>query len=339
MQTTNKPAKLFITGATGYIGGTVLNQLLHSSHQGKWDITVLTRSQDTITKFKELGVTPLIGSLEDSEILTKAASEADVVLHFADADHLSAVQALVKGCNTSTGEKRKLFIHVSGTGILIEDARGEYASDKVYSDLDSAAIHAIPLEQIHRNVDNYIFENSTNFDSIIVAPPTVYGLGSGPFRRLSMQVPRLIQCHIQYGRAATLGKGLNLWNNVHVEDLADFFVLLLQKALEGKASTGKEGIYFCESGEHQQKDVVAKIGAALYKHKAISQPEVVQFTAEEVDKFGGGLYGWLGIASNSRCKAERARALGWKPSGTRGTILDSIESEVEFILAQKKQEK
>ena len=109
------------------------------------------------------------------------------------------------------------------------------------------AIHAIPLTQIHRNVDTYIFDNSTNFDSIIVAPPTIYGLGTGPFNRLSQQVLGLIQGHIHYGRAATLGKGLNVWNNVHVEDFANVFVLLLQKALEGKASTGKEGFYFCES--------------------------------------------------------------------------------------------
>lgn len=48
-----------------------------------------------------------------------------------------------------------------------------------------------------------------------------------------------------------MGKGRNIWNNVHVEDLADFYVLLLEKAIAGEASSGKEGgWYFAENGEH-----------------------------------------------------------------------------------------
>lgn len=339
MQTTDTaPLKIFLTGATGYIGGTVLDKLLHSSHKGKWDITVLTRSQDTVPKFKELGVTPLIGGLDDAETLTKAATEADVVLQLADSDHLPATKALVEGCNrNSSNGRRKIFIQCSGTGILVDDAHGDYASEKIYNDLDMESIHAIPLTQMHRDVDTYIFENSQNFDSIIVAPPTIHGIGTGPFRRISQQIPRLISTYIKFGQAATLGKGLNIWNNVHVEDLGDFFVLLLQKALEGKASTGKEGFYFCENGEHQLKDIAAKIGTELYKHKVIKSPDVVQFTPEEVLQYLGELFGWVAIASNSRCKSDRARALGWK--ATRGTVFDSIEKEVEVILNEQKTSK
>lgn len=331
----DKPIKIFITGATGYIGGTVLDKLLHASHQGKWEITALTRSESTIPKFKEIGVTPLIGGLDDTEILTKAASEADVVLHLADADHLPSAKALVQALNSSsTGGRRKIYIHCSGTGILIDEARGEYASDKIYNDQDIESIHAIPITQLHRDVDTYIFENSQNFDSIIVAPPTIHGIGTGPFKRISQQIPKLISTYIKYGKAATLGKGLNVWNNVHVEDLGDFFALLLQKALEGKASVGKEGFYFCESGEHQLKDVVAKVGEVLYKRKLISQAEPVQWTTEEVNEHLGQ-YGWLAIASNSRCKSDRARALGWKPTGTRGSVFDSIEAEVDYVLNEQ----
>lgn len=226
MQTTNTtPLKIFLTGATGYIGGTVLEKLLHSSHKGKWDITVLTRSEDTVSKFKELGVTPLLGSLDDTEILIKAASESDVVLHLAHADHLTAVKAFIEGFNkSSTNEKRKIYIHCSGTGMLVDDSHGEFTSEKIYNDLDMDTIHAIPLSQYHRDVDTFIFENSPNFDSIIVSPPTIHGIGTGPFHRISQQIPRMIRTAIKFGRAATIGKGLNIWNFVHVEDLADLFV-------------------------------------------------------------------------------------------------------------------
>jgi len=332
MDTTKQPIKIFVTGATGYIGGSVLTRLLEPSQAGKWDITVLTRSESTFSKFKELGVTPLLGTLDDAGLMIKAASEADVVMHLADADHLPGVQALIKGC--SSGGKRRIYIHNSGTAELADDSKGDYTSDKVVNDLDLETIHSFPLTQPHRDVDSYIFDNCQGFESIIVCPPTIYGLGTGPFKHLSVQIPMLIKAYIKYGYAATIGKGLNVWNNVHIEDLADFYLLLLEKALSGKASTGREGWYFCESGENYLKDVVAEIGKSLYDYKLIQQAEPVQFKPEEVDKYLGS-YGWQGIASNSRCKADRARALGWKPSGTRGTIFDNIKAEVQAVLNQE----
>lgn len=280
MASPNEKVKIFLTGATGYIGGTVFSKLLET---GEWDITVLTRSENTLQKFRELGVTPLLGSLDDADLLTKAAVDADVTMHLADADHLPAVKALIKGL--SAGGKRRIFINCSGTGEISDDARGEFSSDKIYSDLDIETIHTIPATQAHRHVDSYIFDNNQGFESIIVAPPTVYGLGTGPFNRLSVQVPSLIRRYLKQGYAAVVGQGLNIWSQIHVEDLAEFFVFILQKALEGKAATGREGWYFCENGEEYYfKDLYGKIGDALYTRKLIDQAEPsVQFKPEEVE--------------------------------------------------------
>ena len=264
--TSNDKPRLFILGATGYIGGTFLTKLLSSPDVSSWNITVLTRSKDSILIFKDLGLTPLLGSLDDAEALTKASSDADVVLNFADADHLAAAKSIVAGL--SVGGKRRILIHTSGTGALIDEAKGEYASDKIYNDLDIESIHSIPVTQPHRNVDDYIFKNSEGFESIIVAPPLIYGQGKGLFNKNSIQIPLLIRGFLKSGYAATIGKGNNIWNNVHVEDLADFYLLLLQKAWEGKAGTGRDGWYFVESGEHIWKDVVIEIGKQLYKHES-----------------------------------------------------------------------
>ena len=63
----------------------------------------------------------------------------------------------------------------------------------------------------------------------------------------------------------------------------------------------------------------------------------MKFTTEEVDKYLG-ILGWVGVATNSRSSADRARALGWRSSGTKGTVIDSIEGQVEIILALEKAE-
>jgi len=72
--------KFFLTGATGYIGGTVLDRFLRHPSASSWSFTALVRSKEKAAKLKEAGVTPILGSLADLDLLEKAASEADVVI-------------------------------------------------------------------------------------------------------------------------------------------------------------------------------------------------------------------------------------------------------------------
>ena len=219
--------------------------------------------------------------------------------------------------------------------MLVDDSRGDVTGEQVYSDFDIETIRAIPVNKPHKDVDNFVLDNYQGFESITLCPPTIYGIGLGHFQRHSNQIPRLIRTYVKHGSVATVGKGVNIWNNIHVEDLADFYLFVLEKALEGKAQTGKDGWYFVETGEHYLKDVVAEIGKQLFKHKAIKQEEVTQFTPEEVEKYLGPA-GWVFIGSNSRSRADRAKTLGWKPSGKKGTVIDSIAEEVETLLAEEK---
>jgi uncharacterized protein YbjT (DUF2867 family) len=75
--------KVFVTGATGYIGGSVAEGLVASGHQ----VVALVRSAQSIPLLKDRGIEPVLGTLDDSEILTNSAREADAVIHAASADH------------------------------------------------------------------------------------------------------------------------------------------------------------------------------------------------------------------------------------------------------------
>src|SRR4051812_21982220 len=98
--------KVFCTGVSGYIGGSVAAHLVAAGHQ----VTGLVRSQEKAEAVRARGIGPLLGTLDDSERLAQAARAADIVINAASADHLGAVTTLL-GALAGSG---KPFIHTSG---------------------------------------------------------------------------------------------------------------------------------------------------------------------------------------------------------------------------------
>lgn len=317
---------IFFTGVTGYVGGSVLSHLL--KFPTKYRITALVRSEEAVTKLRSLNVVPLLGSLNNAALVVKAVEVADMVIDTADSDNLDAAKAIVEGLSHS--KIPKIFIHTSGTGVLSDGAKGDKASNLIYSDLDMKTIHSLPLTNPHRDVDQYLFEHSSNIKLIIVAPPIIYGLGTGQFNHHSMVIPRLIKLFAKLGGAAVYGKGINMWSSVHIEDLADFYLLLIEKALEGQADFGNEGWYFAEAADFQKKDLVSKLRDVLLKKNIVKRAEIRELSSAELaEHLGRSAYA---MGCNSRSKGERSRALGWDPK--RGDIFSSLEAQVDAMLEE-----
>ena len=112
--------KVFVAGATGYIGGSIVERLMATGHQ----VSGLVRSEGKIPLLKGRGIDPVVGTLDDPEILTKAAQAADAVIPAASADHTGCVVTLV----TALERSGKLLIHTTGSAIVADHADGEYAS-------------------------------------------------------------------------------------------------------------------------------------------------------------------------------------------------------------------
>jgi len=144
-------------------------------------------------------------------------------------------------------------LHTSGTGILTwKDAEtkrfGQAPSQEAYNDLEGvSALTSLPDSAFHRDIDKMVLAaGSDSVKTAIICPPTVYGAGRGPGNKRSRQVYVLVSTTLKQGQAPQLGKGLSEWNNVHVHDLADLFVLLTEAALAKKPELddklwGKEG--------------------------------------------------------------------------------------------------
>ncbi|GBE88351.1 hypothetical protein SCP_1301660 [Sparassis crispa] len=333
---------ILLIGATGYIGGSVLTRLMKHPNASNFDITVLVRSEEKAKKLEAFGVHTVIGSFGDTEKLEALASKASIVFNCADADDLGAARAILRGMqkrHTEAGEIPTL-IHTSGTGIVTDNAAGMYPMSTIYYDSDPDQIETLSPTQMHRNVDLSIVNADAKgtIKSYIILPSDIYGLASGSLVNAgimnphSVQIPLLIKASLDRGRGGMVGEGKNIWPNVHIDEVADLYIVVFDAVMSGKPiGHGREGFYFAENGEHQLYDIGKAIGAALVDLGMAKSDEPTTFSKAELDKYFGGS---ADLGTNSRCRAERSRAIGWKPvKGTRD-MLASVRPEIDNMIAR-----
>ncbi len=216
--------KIFITGAAGYIGGSVAEKLVAGGHM----VSGLTRSEDKATRLKARGIEPVIGSLDDVTVLTAAAQAADAVIHAADADHAASVVTLV----TALERSGKLFIHTTGSSIVADHADGDYAAVTPLTEDDY--FEPVPFRRARVDMNRYVRQAAIEkgVRTAVIAPAMIYGAGRG-LQPDSDQLPKIIALSRQVGAGAYFGKGLNVYSNVHIDDLVDLYLLVMQRAPGG----------------------------------------------------------------------------------------------------------
>jgi NAD(P)-dependent dehydrogenase (short-subunit alcohol dehydrogenase family) len=109
--------KILVTGANGYIGGSVASALIADGHK----VRGLVRSKEKADAVAAHGVDPVVGSLDDADLLQAEARAADAVVNAASSDHRGAVEALISGLSGSG----KRLLHSSGSSIVADLAMGE----------------------------------------------------------------------------------------------------------------------------------------------------------------------------------------------------------------------
>ncbi|KIO01034.1 hypothetical protein M404DRAFT_150977, partial [Pisolithus tinctorius Marx 270] len=324
---------------TGYIGGTVLTRLVDHPTFANSEITLLIRpsKKDKISTFHSLGLNTVLGSYNDLDILEEQASKADIVFSIADADNLAAAQAILRGLKKryeATGQQ-PLLIHT--VSVLVDDAKGLHPTDVVYDDLNPDQIETLAITQPHRKVDVAIVgaDKENYLKAYIILPSTIYALAKTKFVDLglqnprSQQIPRLIRAGLLKGQGGMVGRGENVWPNVHIDDIADLYIVVYENALSGKAGHGREGFYFGENEEHKLCDLSKVVAQELYHIGRGKSPEPTPFIEEDYKRPEN--FGLESIGTNARCLARRGRALGWKPKHTTEDVFKSIGPEVEYV--------
>ena len=294
---------IFITGAGGFIGGSIAAGLARDGHR----VRGLIRRAEQADDLKRLNIEPVIGSLDDTDLLVTEARAADAVINAASSDHRAAVETLI-GALEGTN---KPFLHTSGSSI-VGDASGGEASDKIYSEDDlpeptpdkapRVAIDTLVLDAAKRGVRSTVLCNTL-----------IYGHGAVP-NTASVQLPRLERQAKKSGIVRHVGRGLNIWSNVHIDDVVDIYRLALEKSPAGT-------FYFVESGEAQFRDMTTAMARAL----ELRGPE--DWPLEEAIKEWGYEMASYGLGSNSRVRSKRTReTLGWQPKRT--SVIEWIDDDM-----------
>jgi nucleoside-diphosphate-sugar epimerase len=336
--------KLFVTGATGYIGGDALYAI--ATAHPEYEITALVRNTDKGAKVAShfSKVRLVYGDLDDEDLIEKESAASHIVCNWANADHEGCLNAIIRGLSKKHSSAPGFLIHNSGAGILawsdIRNQRfGEALSEKVYNDLDGVhELLSMPEDAPHHFSDKVVLraaEQTKSVQTAIVCPPAIYGAGRGPDNQRSVQIPELCAATIKNEFTPKINAGQAWWNFVHVHDLSALYLLLVEKAAaggitadwEGKPATwGKEAYYLCENEEHIWEEVSGWIAEEAKEIGLVKEAVVNGISPEEGEK----LSHWAGVlwGANSRGKAERAKkVLGWE---AKKTLKEELKEQLEI---------
>jgi nucleoside-diphosphate-sugar epimerase len=147
------------------------------------------------------------------------------------------------------------LIQVSGASLLsipdiVNKTFGE-GPRKMYGDIDDAdEIRDIIRKNADKRVVDSFLINVTGAKTAIVFPPIIYGQGRGPINQRSIQVPEISRVAIEKRQTFQVGKGESTWSNIHISDLSNIFVSLVEKAVEGAEGDlwNQNGLYFVSGG-------------------------------------------------------------------------------------------
>lgn len=160
-----------------------------------------------------------------------------------DGDHANCLKAMVAGLLRR--HKPSYLIKLSGTGILYDyPDQKEYlglVNPKVYSDVDNIdEITSRPAHAYHMYTDSIVREaalkHGEKIKTAIVCPPDVYGRGHGPGRQLSWFIPFFVESIQKLGVAFYMKEGSNARGWVHIDDLTQIYVSLVEAAVSGNES-------------------------------------------------------------------------------------------------------
>lgn len=287
--------RVFITGASGWIGSALTAELIAAGHE----VTGLARSEASAAKITSAGGTAVRGDMQDHDLIVAEAMEADAVAHLAftldfaefDATVDNEVELIGK-IGTALDGTGKAVIAASGTPILF----GQVATEEDV--LDPAG----PAGPRARTASAVLALSAKGIRSALVRMPrSVHGRGDR-----NGLIAALVGLDRQLGTAAYVGDGQNRWPAVHISDAARLVFLALESAPAGSVlhAVGEEGVPM-----RQVADVIA---ARTGLPAAAVDPEQL------------GVFGALLGGDQPASAVTTRQLLSWEPSGP--TLIEDLEA-------------
>lgn len=286
--------RVLLTGGTGYIGAAVLARLVSGGYQ----VTAVVRSAEKAESVQSEGVQPVIADLSDRNAMGELATVSDAVIHVglpgdetsATVDEVAVTSFLISMRNTDRPFVHTTAVWMHGSGSAITESTAMNAPRLIK--------WRVPLAGLVRSAQGV--------RTSVIAPAMVYGHGGG-LLNLVAEGPRTA------GDAPALimvGPGDQHWSTVHVDDLAELYVLALEKAPAGS--------YFLGAGGENPtvREITEAVSRSIGLGGRVEAEPVVQ-TLDRLGPIGEALL------LDQQASGETARrGLGWSPQGP--SILDDI---------------
>lgn len=253
--------KILVTGASGYIGFEVAKAFVRSGYE----VIGLTRSPSGAKHLQQQEITPLISTLEELSII-----DVDAIVHCA----FESVEKDSEAVDTLLAFNPKVFVYTSGVWV--------YGSQTGLVD-ESTPLQ--PLENVKRRPETEQKVLKSPPRSIVIRPAHIYGFGKGLYAML-------------FENLSIVGDGSNFWTTVHATDLADLYVLAVEKNLTKTILNGVTASVLMKG-----------LAEAIGKIK-LETPHFIPFQ-KALEKLGPLAYG---LAVNQpNISGEKAFLLGWRP--------------------------
>jgi nucleoside-diphosphate-sugar epimerase len=295
--------RVFVTGASGFVGSAIVKELLAAGHQ----VLGLVRSEKAAEQLKATGAEVYLGDINDQAAMREGATQCDAVIHTAFNHDFSQFKAnceadrlVIEGFGEALAGSNKPLVITSGVGLL---NYGRLANEDDVAPAGSDVIPRVASEEAAK------VATAKGANAYIVRlPPSVHGAGDHGF------VPMLISVARDKGQSAYVGEGDNRWPAVHRSDAAVLYRLIVEKqpSLKVLHAVAEEGVAFSEIAE--------AIGNGLHI-------PVVSKTGDDATEH----FTWFAHFAAMSCPSssqKTRKALGWDTKATG--LIDDINSAGYF---------
>ena len=282
--------KVFITGATGFIGSAIVTELLEAGHE----VLGLVRSEEGARSLRAIGADVHFGNLFDIESICKGAAAADAVIHTAfNHDDFTVFK---ESCENDRRIIEALGEVYAGDQrpIIVTSALGLLPRGRVVYESDSPASGPIPRTATEQAADTVAARGVRI--AVVRLSPTVHGEGDRGF------IHRLIGIAREKGISVYQEEEMNYWPAVHRGDAAKLYLLALENVAKGGErfhAAAEQGVSF--------KDIAISIG------KGLNIPVLAKSKEDAAVHFGS--FAHFAAIDVQASSDETRKILGWQPAG------------------------
>ncbi len=287
--------RIFLTGATGYIGSAVAQALKKRGH----DVVGLARNAEAIDALRHADIRAVHGSLDTPNVIHEMVRDANAVVHLAQEQSPEGAakdRAFVDAVLGALHDDHEAFLYTAGAWDY--GSRGDVLLSE---DAPLEPLAMVAWRKEHQERVLSASDHGRTIRTVVIRPGIVYGDGGG--------IPGMMAAQAKAGDLRIVGDGANRWPLVRLDELAELYVLALERA-------PARAVY---NAAHDHA-TYAEIARAIHRSTG-GNGDVPSVTLAEVSKSMGGFA--EALAADIQLDASKAhRELGWKPE--RPSLIEEL---------------